>query len=426
MALFNFDSKDKPLASPARFAGRLLANIAVALALVAAALGVDRAVTAPLLVLLGFIFAPIVGARPNVLVIMVDDLGYADLGVHGGREVRTPNIDALAAGGVRCTSGYVTAPYCSPSRAGLLTGRYQTRFGHEFNPHVGDEAVLGLPLDERTIADRLKSAGYATAVIGKWHQGFTKDRHPQSRGFDEFFGTLANTPFFQPRSFVDSRVSDDVRAVTDPAFYTTDAYTDRAIDWLERNRGRPWFLYLPYNAQHAPLEAPARYLARFPGITDPQRKLFAAMMAAMDDGVGRVLAKVRALGQEENTIIFFIADNGGPTQELTSSNAPLSGGKGSVLEGGLRVPFLISGPGIAGDVCSRVPVTACDILPTIAELCGARVPADIDGLSLVPELLGEAAAGRKQWRAESRHLRARRSVFWWLRMPWVPASTVAS
>src|SRR6516162_5031032 len=152
-----------------------------------------------LLTLAALLLAPVVGlyaadpampAKPNILVIVADDLGYGDIGVHGGRDVPTPHLDALAAAGVRCTSGYVSAPYCSPSRAGLLTGRYQTRFGHEFNPHVGPEGKLGLPLDQRTLADLLRTAGYATGLVGKWHLGFSKAHHPQARGFDEFFGFL--------------------------------------------------------------------------------------------------------------------------------------------------------------------------------------------------------------------------------------------
>ena len=196
-------------------------------------------VTAPLLVLLGFIFAPIVGARPNVLVIMVDDLGYADLGVHGGREVRTPNIDALAAGGVRCTSGYVTAPYCSPSRAGLLTGRYQTRFGHEFNPHVGDEAVLGLPLDERTIADRLKSAGYATAVIGKWHLS------SEPTGFDKWMVLPDQGQYYNPNFLTTGGET------TIPG-YCTEIITERSLQWLEQERDqeKPVLLMVQHKAPH--------------------------------------------------------------------------------------------------------------------------------------------------------------------------------
>src|SRR5579862_3706952 len=152
-----------------------------------------------LLLVAALLLAPLTGlqaaepakpAKPNIFVIVADDLGYGDIGVHGGKDVPTPNIDALAASGMRCTNGYVSAPYCSPSRAGFLTGRYQTRFGHEFNPHVGDESKLGLPLDQKTIADRLHDAGYATGLVGKWHQGFDRAHHPQSRGFDDYFGFL--------------------------------------------------------------------------------------------------------------------------------------------------------------------------------------------------------------------------------------------
>ena len=217
----------------------------------------------PLLVLLTARFASAAETpvRPNIVWLIADDLS-PELGVYGYPHVRTPNIDALAAGGVRCTSGYVTAPYCSPSRAGLLTGRYQTRFGHEFNPHVGDEAVLGLPLDERTIADRLKSAGYATAVIGKWHQGFTKDRHPQSRGFDEFFGFLVGAHNYLLHAkaapkFGTAHSHDLIyrgREVQKLEGHATDLFTDEAIRFMRRDPAKPWFLYLAYNAVHTPLE----------------------------------------------------------------------------------------------------------------------------------------------------------------------------
>jgi len=325
---------------------------------------------------------------PNLLVIYADDLGWGELGCQGGKDIPTPHIDSIARAGIRFTNGYVAATYCSPSRAGLLTGRYPTRFGHEFNSVAN---VTGLRLDQRTLADRLKELGYASATVGKWHLGGGPEYRPTRRGFDEFYGTLANTPFFQPRSFVDSRISDDTRAVTDPAFYSTDAFTDRAVDWLERSKGRPWFLYLPYNAQHAPLEAPAKYLARFPGITDPKRKLFAAMLSAMDDGVGRVLAKVRALGQEENTLIFFIADNGGPTASTTSSNGPLRGFKMTTFEGGPRVPFLAQWKGTwpAGKVYD-LPVMNLDVLPTILAAAGGRLEAGaaLDGVDLTPYVTG--------------------------------------
>ena len=248
--------------------------------------------------------------RPNFLIIYADDLGYGETGIQGCKDIPTPHIDSIAKNGLRCTQGYVAATYCSPSRAGLMTGKYPTRFGHEFNAITRQS---GLSLKEITIADRLKKLGYATAAVGKWHLGESAEYHSTKRGFDEFYGTLANTPFFHPTKFIDSKVSPDVKAIEDENFYTTDKYAERSVDWIERNRDKPWLLYLPFNAQHAPPQAPKKYLDRFPSITHEKRKMFAAMMSAMDDAVGTVLAKIKALGQEQNTIVFFIADNGGPT-----------------------------------------------------------------------------------------------------------------
>lgn len=333
------------------------------------------------------------GRTPNVVVFYADDLGWGELGCQGEKEIPTPHIDSIARQGVRFTQGYVAATYCSPSRAGLLTGRYPTRFGHEFNSVA---VHSGLRLDQRTIADRLKALGYTTACVGKWHLGAGLDYRPTRRGFDEFYGTLNNTPFFHPTNFVDSRLSDAVRPVPDPAFYTTDAYAERAVDWLGRNRGKRWFLYLAFNAQHAPLQAPQKYLDRFPGIADPRRKLFAAMMAAMDDAVGRVMAKVRELGQEENTLVFYISDNGGPTQSTTSKNGPLRGFKMTTYEGGPRVPFLAQWKGTwpAGRTYD-LPVINLDVLPTVLAAAGAKIEADwkLDGVDLTPHVTG-AVTGR--------------------------------
>jgi arylsulfatase A-like enzyme len=330
-------------------------------------------------------------AAPNLVVFYADDLGWGELGMQGNREIPTPHIDAIARQGVRFTNGYVAATYCSPSRAGLLTGRYPTRFGHEFNSVAN---VTGLRLDQRTIADRLKPLGYVSATVGKWHLGAGPEYRPSKRGFEEFYGTLNNTPFFHPTNFVDSRISDDVRPVTDPAFYTTDAYAERSVDWLERNKGKRWFLYLPFNAQHAPLQAPKKYLDRFPGITDEKRKLFAAMLASMDDAVGRVMAKVRELGQEENTLVFFIADNGGPTASTTSGNGPLRGFKMTTYEGGPRVPFVAQWKGTwpAGKTY-ELPVLNLDVLPTILVAAGGKIdPAwGIDGVDLTPYVTGKNA-----------------------------------
>lgn len=327
-------------------------------------------------------------AQPNLVIFYADDLGWGELGCQGNSQIPTPHIDAIARDGVRFTNGYVAATYCSPSRAGLMTGRYPTRFGHEFNSVANR---TGLRLDQVTLAERLRALGYATACIGKWHLGGGMEYRPTRRGFDEFFGTLANTPFFHPTNFVDSRISDDVRPVADPAFYTTDAYAERAVDWLERSKGRPWFLYLPFNAQHAPLQAPKKYLDRFPGITDEKRRIFAAMMSAMDDAVGRVMGKVRALGQEENTIVFYIADNGGPTQSTTSGNGPLRGFKMTTFEGGPRVPFLAQWKGRwpAGKVYD-LPVMNLDVLPTAVTAAGGKPAAAwmLDGVDLTPFVTG--------------------------------------
>jgi arylsulfatase A-like enzyme len=326
--------------------------------------------------------------KPNLLIFYSDDQGWGETGCYGNKEIPTPNIDSLASNGVRFTQGYVAATYCSPSRAGLLTGRYPTRFGHEYNA-VANQS--GLRLDQVTLANRLKDLGYATCCVGKWHLGNGMEYRPTKRGFDEFYGTLANTPFFQPKNFVDSRISDAVREVSDPNFYTTEAYAERSVDWLEKNRDKPWFLYLPFNAQHAPLQAPQKYLDRFPDIANEKRRLFAAMLAAQDDAVGRVLGKIREMGQEENTLVFYIADNGGPTQSTTSKNGGLRGFKMTTYEGGPRVPFISQWKGHwpAGAVYD-LPVFNLDVLPTMVAAAGGKISDSdrLDGVDLAPYLTG--------------------------------------
>ncbi len=326
--------------------------------------------------------------RPNFLIIYADDLGYGETGVQGCKDISTPHIDSIAKNGLRCTQGYVAATYCSPSRAGLMTGKYPTRFGHEFNAITRQN---GLSLQEITIADRLKKLGYATAAIGKWHLGDKKEYHPTKRGFDEFYGTLANTPFYHPTKFIDSTVSPDVTAIDDDDFYTTDKYAERSVDWLNRNREKPWLLYLPFNAQHAPLQAPKKYLDRFPSIMDEKRKIFAAMMSAMDDAIGTVLGKIKELGQEQNTLVFFIGDNGGPTQSTTSNNGPLRGYKMTTFEGGPRVPFFVQWKGtLPSGKDYGMPVMNLDVMPTCLAAAGSPLDssAGLDGLDLVPYLTG--------------------------------------
>lgn len=341
--------------------------------------------------------------KPNVLVIIADDLGYGDIGVHGGRDVPTPNIDALAASGIRCTSGYVSCPYCSPSRAGFLTGRYQTRFGHEFNPHTGDETKLGLPLDERTIADYLRSAGYATGLIGKWHQGFSPEHHPQARGFDDYLGFLVGGHNFilhkdAPARFGSAHSHDMIyrgREVQQLDGYTTDLFTDEALAFIDRHVDRTWFLYLAYNAVHTPLEVLQKYGERVPAsITDPARRGYLSLLVGLDDSIGRLTAELRKSGRDKNTLIFFLSDNGGSGRKPylaynTGVNAPLRGDKGQTLEGGIRVPFFVSWPSrLPGGKTYDSPVIALDILPTACALAGVEPGDEVDGVNLLPHLTG--------------------------------------
>jgi arylsulfatase A-like enzyme len=302
----------------------------------------------------------------------------------------------------------VSAPYCSPSRAGFLTGRYQTRFGHEFNPHVGDEARLGLPLDERTIADRLRPAGYATALVGKWHQGFDAAHHPQSRGFDEFFGFLVGGHNFilhkDAKPVFGSAHSHDMiyrgRELQRLDGYTTDLFTDEALAFMDREAKRPWFLYLSYNAVHTPLEIVDKSNDRIPAsVTDPARRGYLSLLLGLDDAVGRVTAHLRQTRQDRDTLIFFFGDNGGSGRKPflaynTGLNAPpLRGDKGQTLEGGIRVPFFACWPGKlpAGKVYEQA-VVALDILPTALSAAGIEPPADLDGVNLLPYLQGETRA----------------------------------
>jgi arylsulfatase A-like enzyme len=341
--------------------------------------------------------------KPNILVLYADDMGYNELSCYGGKHVATPNIDSLATGGIRMTQGYVSAPLCSPSRAGLMTGRYQTRFGHENNTM----APGGLPLTETTLADRMKTLGYATCAIGKWHLGKTADRLPMARGFDEYYGVTGNPgSYFQPGGFIDSRVSPDVQPVTDPDFYTTDAFAARAADWIERQKDAPWFLYLPFNAIHGPREASKKHLERFADVPDvADRKLF-AMTAALDDAVGVVLAKIRALGQEENTLIFYISDNGAPAHP--DGNGVLRGHKYTTWEGGIRLPYIVQWKGRlpAGKVYEQ-PLVQLDVMPTCVAAGGGKVdPAwKLDGVDLLPYLTGEISTRPHEtlyWRIDGR------------------------
>jgi arylsulfatase A-like enzyme len=334
--------------------------------------------------------------RPNVLLIVADDLGYGELSVQGNPQIPTPHIDSLARNGVRFTSGYVSGPYCSPTRAALMTGHYQQRFGHEFNPGPAQNApaTFGLSLKETTLGDRFKAAGYATGWFGKSHLGYAPQFHPLRRGFDEYFGFLGGAHDYLDAAG-DSR-NPILRGTTriSSIDYTTDAFGREAVQFIEKHKHEPWFVYLPFNAVHAPLESIAKYLARFQGIQAQKRRTFAAMLSAMDDAVGSVLAKIRELGQEENTLIFFISDNGGPTAQTTSGNGPLRGFKAQTWEGGIRVPWIMQWKGHIppGQVDDR-PVIQLDILPTALAAAGVEIKPEwkLDGVNLLPYLTGAKA-----------------------------------
>jgi len=334
---------------------------------------------------------------PNIVVIVTDDMGYADIGIHGCKDIPTPNIDALARSGIRFTNAYVSGPYCSPTRAGLLTGRYPQRFGHEFNLDLSAaHSGFGLPLTETTLADRLRAGGYHTAIFGKWHLGAAEQFHPMSRGFDEFFGFLGGQ-----HSYLDTQAATrnpllDGRKIVDQTNYLTEAFVDRAVDFIKRQKSQPFFLYLAFNAVHTPLEVTQKYLDRFPNIADEQRRKYAAMLSAMDDGIGRTLNALHQEGLDENTIVFFFNDNGGPTMVGTTingaSNAPLRGSKRQTYEGGIRVIMAVRWKGHLPDKTTYdQPVIQLDVFPTALAAAGVKPKPEwhLDGVDLMPFLLGK-------------------------------------
>ncbi|MBN2449271.1 MAG: sulfatase-like hydrolase/transferase, partial [Lentisphaeria bacterium] len=358
---------------------------------------------------------------PNIVVILADDLGYADLGCQGSEEVRSPRIDSIAANGVRCTAGYVTAPQCCPSRAGLVSGRYQNRFGFEANwpASLGGEA--GLPPGVTTIGDHLKAAGYVTGMVGKWHLGDAESMRPCNRGFDEtLWHPNGGVLFPDPKTgFLRSlyRNGEPVQV----AEYSTDAFGREAAEFIARHAREPFFLYLAFVPPHWPMEAKPEHLDQYAHVPDLHRRTMLAMMASLDENVGRVLDALRRERIEEDTLLFFLSDNGGPTGrprsapdapfdygQNTSRNDPCRGVKGDLLEGGIRVPFLVQWKGHlpAGKTYDR-PVISLDILPTALAAAGVAAPADadLDGTDLLPYLRGEAPGAPHH------------AIFWRFRFP---------
>jgi len=336
-------------------------------------------------------------AKPNVIVIVSDDAGYADFGCYGGKEISTPHIDAIAKGGVRFTDAYVSASVCAPSRAGLLTGRYQQRFGFEHNTSTQVStgytlADVGMDVKEQTIGNEMKANGYRTIAIGKWHQGDEPHHFPLNRGFDEFYGfTGGQRDFFayKTKPKRENVLYDNREAVPeDKVTYLTDMLTDRATRFIQENKEKPFFMYLAYNAVHTPMNAKQDLMARYAHIPDSGRRAYAAMMTSLDDNVGKLISSLKQLKLDKNTLIIFINDNGGATTN-SSDNGVLRGMKGAKWEGGIRVAMMMNWPEyISPGFVYRHPVSALDILPTaLAAINGSQkglLP--LDGVNLIPYL----------------------------------------
>ena len=349
---------------------------------------------APLLIALTAVFGPAVAASPppppNVVLIVVDDLGYGDLGCYDGTLCPTPNIDALAASGVRFTQGYSNSCLCAPSRAGLLTGKYPNRFGFEYNPGEGamTNPVIGLPLSEPTLAERLKVQSYSTALIGKWHLGSQAGKTPMDRGFDRFFGIYGGGSDYLPGGKINLW---DNRTKVQLTQYATDEFTDQAVDFVEGAAPQtPFFLFLSYTSVHVPYQAPQQYLDRVPNLTG-DRQLYAAMLTAVDDGIGRVLDVLADRNLEQDTLVVFASDNGGAVKYGVASNGILRSGKETFFEGGVRVPLVLSWPGQFGTQQTFTRQSSLmDIAPTILTAAGAAPNGSegFDGVDLAPYVQG--------------------------------------
>src|SRR6266513_1579516 len=350
------------------------------------------------------LFAPSAAAQatpPNIIIILADDLGYGDVSFNGSPPPNpsTPNIDSLTINGIRFSNGYVTHPFCSPSRAALLTGRYQQRFGHENQPEQDDNnTILGLPFQEVTLPQLLKPAGYVCGLIGKWHLGSAPNLRPNQRGFDEFYGfLLGDSPYFSSGQ----AILRNNTPVTETA-YLTDAFTREAVSFINNHAAQPSFLWLSYNAPHLPLQSPQSYLDRVPSnVTDPQLRTYAAMVIAVDDGVGQVLQTLPAQNLLNNTLIFFLSDNGSPG--TPGRNLPLRGSHFDFLEGGIRVPFAVQWTGhLPAPGIYDQPISSLDIVPMAAALAGVPLPTDrdYDGLNMIPYLTGAQSSPQRTlfWR----------------------------
>jgi len=371
--------------------------------------------------------------QPNIIVIFTDDQGFADIGVHGqATDIKTPHIDALARDGITCTSGYITAPQCAPSRAGLMTGKYQQRLGFDTIPDAP------LRLEETTIAERLKEVGYTTGMVGKWHlepnhtcvkwahevcpsriegnkvnllDELVMNYFPAEQGFDEFFKGEINR--YWVNYGLDGKDRNSSGEWVDVPGYRLDIQTDAALTFIERNKKEPFFLYLAYFAPHVPLEATQKYLSRFPGEMPERRRYALAMMSAVDDGIGHIRELLKDLDLDENTLIFYMSDNGAPLwidmEDIPISyqagawdgslNQPWLGEKGMLMEGGIRVPYLVSWPAkLPKGKTYTEPVISLDMAATCMVAAGKPVPPELDGVDLVPLLNGAKQDRALYWR----------------------------
>ena len=343
---------------------------------------------------------------PNLVLILADDLGFADVGFNGCIDIPTPNIDRIAKEGVKCTNAYVTWAACGPSRAGLLTGRYQDRFGFSRNPlFAPNDPNQGLPLSEQMLPEVLQQVGYKSAILGKWHMGAHPSQRPLKRGFDDFFGFLTGGHKYFPEEWTladEYEVTSQYEAYKtkllrndqriEETEYLTDALSREAVHYIEKYKNEPFFIYLSYNAPHGPLQATEKYLKRFAQIEDKKRRTYAAMVSAVDDGVGLVLQQLKALNLEENTIALFLSDNGGPSHRNGSNNAPLRGRKGQLFEGGIRVPFAMRWPNqIPANQIYEPTVSSLDIFATMVAQNQENIQLKnpLDGVDLLPFIKGE-------------------------------------
>lgn len=331
--------------------------------------------------------------RPNIVILVADDMGFADSGVYGCKDISTPNIDSLAHNGVRFRNGYSFGCVCSPARAGLMTGRYQQRFGFDANAEGkagSDRGLRALDSQQVIFAQRLKELGYVSGIFGKWHLGAEPGYLPTQRGFDEFYGFLpygiaAQGPQGPP-------IYRGTNIVERPKNHM-EQFSAEALSFIDRHQKEPFFLYLPFSAVHGPFVGPQPYLSNFDDMTPANRRKYAADLSQMDDIIGRVLKRLRDRGLEENTLIFFFSDNGGPGG--ASRNTPLRGTKWTLWEGGIHVPFIVQWKGhIPPGRELNQPAIQVDFLPTAIAAAGGQIKPEwkLDGVNLLPLLEGKSSA----------------------------------